>query len=435
MRRHANVERYLRSMKLLERAERVIPTGTQTFSKSRLYFPVGRAPQFLERGRRGRVWDVDGNEYVDLVAGLLPVVLGYCDPDVDASIRTQLERGLTFSLAAELEVELAERLVALVPCAEMVRFGKNGSDATSAAIRIARAATGRDRVLACGYHGWNDWYAGTTSRNKGVPAAVRELTHRVPYNDLEALEAALDGFPGEFAALIMEPMHAEEPAPGYLESARDLVRRHGALLIFDEIITGFRFAPGGAQELFEVVPDLACFGKALGNGMPISAVVGPAGLMCEYEEVFVSGTFGGEALSLAAAIAVIDKLRREPVIETLWRTGERLGDAARECVTRHGLEAVIGLDGKPPMQCLSFHEHPNASAAEIRTLFTTSMLEHGVLVIASHNVMYAHDEADLEQVTLAYEHTLERIAREVERPGLAARLGCELIQPVFAVRD
>lgn len=435
MSRLRDSERYARSQALLERAEGLIPLGTQTFSKSRLHFPAGRAPHFLGRGRGGRVWDVDGNEYVDLVAALLPVVLGHCDPDVDAAIRRQLSRGISFSLATELELALAERLVELIPCAEMVRFGKSGTDATSAAVRIARAVTGREHVIACGYHGWSDWYVGATSRDKGVPGAVRELTHRVPYNDLKAIEVALDVSPGKCAALIMEPMHAEEPAPGYLERVRDLVHRHGALLIFDEIITGFRFALGGAQALFDVTPDLACFGKAMGNGMPISAVVGRADLMRECEEVFISGTFGGEALSLAAATAVIDKMQREPVIQTLWRTGERLGAGVNERIAGYGLQAVMGLHGKAPLQCLSFHEHPNASAAEIRTLFTTCMLERGVLVIASHNVMYAHDDGDLEQVLAAYDHTLERTVRELEQPGLAERLGCELIRPVFSVRD
>jgi glutamate-1-semialdehyde 2,1-aminomutase len=431
----ARSTRYRRSAELLERAERLIPTGTQTFSKSCLQFPRGSAPHFLVRGRGGRVWDVDGNEYVDLVAGLLPVMLGHCDPDVDDAIRAQLERGITLSLATELELALAERLVELIPCAEMVRFGKNGTDATSAAVRVARAATRRERIIACGYHGWADWYVGATVRHKGVPGCVRALTHRVPYNDLGALERTLDEHPREFAALIMEPMHAEEPTPGYLQGVRDLAHAHGALLVFDEIITGFRFALGGAQAVFGVTPDLACFGKAMGNGMPISVVAGRADLMRQYEDVFVSGTFGGEALSLAAAVAVIDKMRREPVIEALWRTGEQLGAGARKRIRCHGLEEVLGLAGKPPFLSLSFRGHADASPEAIRTLFAHSMLEQGVLIIASHNVMYAHNEGDLEHVLAAYDHTLGRIARELERPGLAERLGGELIRPVFGVRD
>jgi len=427
-------DRYAHSRELLARAERVIPMATQTFSKSRLQFPAGRAPHFLERGAGGRVWDVDGNEYVDLVAGLLPVMLGYRDPDVDAAVRAQLDRGITLSLATRLECELAERLVEVIPCAEMVRFGKNGTDATSAAVRVARAATGRERIVACGYHGWQDWYVGATARSMGVPRCVRALTHRVPYNDPRALEDVFAARPGEVAALIMEPMHTEAPAPGYLEGAQALCRREGAVLVFDEIITGFRLAAGGAQQLFGLTPDLACFGKALGNGMPVSALVGRAGLMRELEEVFVSGTFGGEALSLAAAIAVVDKIGREPVIERLWRTGVTLGDAVEARIAAHGLEEVISISGKPPLRALSFRAHPHASPEVIKTLYVTGMLAEGVLTLGSHNVMYAHDEADVARVLAAYDTTLAHIAAELERPGVAERLGCEPIRPVFALR-
>ncbi len=256
---------------MLDRAERVIPLGAQTFSKSKIQLPPGAAPLFVTHGDGGRVFDVDGNEYVDLISALMPNVLGYRDPDVDLAIRRQLTRGISFSLPTELESQLAERLVAHVPCAEMVRFGKNGTDATSAAIRLARAATRRDRIMLCGYHGWQDWYIGATSRNLGVPAAVSALSHPVPYGDIAAVEALFAKYPASFAALIVEPAGATEPAPGYLQELKDLVHRHGAILIFDEIITGFRWSIGGAQSYYGVAPDLACFGKAMGNGMPISA--------------------------------------------------------------------------------------------------------------------------------------------------------------------
>ena len=359
--------RYGRSQDLLRRAERVIPLGSQTFSKSHIQFPSGAAPLFLTHGRGGRVWDVDGHEYVDMISGLLPVLLGYLDPDVDAAIRAQLERGIAFSLATDLEVEVAEKLVAMVPCAQMVRFGKNGSDATSGCVRIARAATGRDRVIACGYHGWHDWYIGATVRNKGVPDAVGELTHRVAYNDVAAVEALLQTYPGQIAALIMEPMNSVEPEDGYLLAVKQLVHRHGALLIFDEIITGFRYAAGGAQELFHVTPDLSAFGKGLGNGLPIAAIVGRTDLMLEMNEVFYSGTFGGEALSLAAANAVLDKLNREPVIARLWATGRSLADGLQALLDEQGLADLIRLRGKAPWTLLDIGSRPGASADGIRT--------------------------------------------------------------------
>ena len=425
---------FARSRAMLERACRTIPLGSQTFSKSFIQYPED-APLFLAGGHRAHVWDLDGNRYVDMVSGLLPVLLGYRDPDVDDAIRRQLNEGICLSLATVLETELAERLVAMVPCAEMVRFGKNGTDATSAAIRLARAFTGRDRVAVCGYHGWQDWYIGATSRNKGVPTAVRALTHIFPYNDLAALDALLGAHPGEFAAVMMEPMAAVEPKEGYLAGVRDLAHRHGALMIFDEIITGFRFAAGGAQELFGVTPDLASFGKAMGNGMPIAAVVGRAEILREMEEVFFSGTFGGEALSLAAAIATVDKIRREPVIETLWEAGKLLSDGAAERIGAHGLGEVLGLAGLPPWRILSFHDHPGGSKEAIKTVFIREMLQAGVLINASHNVGYAHGAAERAEVFAAYDHALGVLADELARGDLDARLGNQVIRPVFSVRS
>jgi len=357
-------DRYRRSLELLEHALGLIPTGTQTFSKSSLMLPRGNAPAFLREGRGGRVTDVDGNEYVDLMAALLAVMLGYRDPDVDRAIRAQLERGISFSLATELEATLAERLVDRIPCAEMVRFAKNGTDATSAAIRVARAATGRDHVITIGYHGWQDWYVAATTRDKGVPAAVSALTHAVAFNDAEALESALEARAGEVAAVMLEPVTpVAEPEPGYLEHVCRLANAHGAVLVFDEIIAGCRLHRGGAQALYGVTPDLACLGKALGNGMPLSAVVGRRELMREFEEVFLSGTFGGESLSLAAAIAVLDKIDREPVIDTLWHTGRVLGDGMRECIAAHGLDEVMSVRGPAPCRSLGFSDHAHAEHA------------------------------------------------------------------------
>jgi len=377
---------------------------------------------------------VDGNRYVDMVCGLLAVVLGYQDPDVDAAIREQLTNGISFSLATKLETELAERLVELIPCAESVRFGKNGTDATSAAVRLARAFTGRERIAVCGYHGWQDWYIGATSRHKGIPEAVQHLTHMVPYNDLDALKKLLSAHPGEFAALIMEPMNAVDPKPGYLEELKEIVHAHGALLVFDEVITGFRYHIGGAQTLFGVTPDLASFGTAMGNGMPISAIVGRADIMREMENVFISGTFGGEALSLAAAIATIDKMRREPVIERLWQLGETLAEGVAELTAQHGLSDLISLVGRAPWKIIAVKDHPTARKEAIKTLFAHEMLHSGVLFLASHNVSYAHDQDDVRTVLTAWDRALAKVAAELATGKLEERLPCPAVMPVFTVR-
>jgi len=425
---------YASSWRMLDRARKVIPLGSQTFSKSYNQYPYRDGPLFLTHGDGGRVWDVDGNEYVDLVCGLLPVVLGYRDPDVDAAVAKQLDAGVTFSLATELEIELAERLVEIIPCAEMVRFGKNGTDVTSAAIRIARACTGRDRVAVCGYHGWQDWYIGSTVRNRGVPEATRALTHTFKYNDLDSLQQILESHPAEFAAVILEPMNTERPAPGFLESVATITRDQGAVLIFDEVVTGFRYALGGAQELFGVTPDLAAFGKALGNGHPISAVVGRADLMRELEQTFYSSTFGGESISLAAAIAVVDKLRREPVIERLWATGRSLAGGVRELIAQRDLDDVVQLDGLDPWILLRFEDHPAGRGPALRTLVIRELLARGVLSLGTHNICYAHDEADIAWVLHAYEAALDTLSDAVIAGNVEENLGIPVIEPVFQIR-
>ncbi|MHB1211300.1 MAG: aminotransferase class III-fold pyridoxal phosphate-dependent enzyme, partial [Candidatus Nanopelagicales bacterium] len=297
-------ERYAASVEYLARAEAVIPLASQTFSKSRTQYPVGAAPLFALRSQGCRTWDIDGNEYVDLVSSLGAVALGYGDEEINEAVVRQLRDGVTLSLAHPIEAEVAERMVALVPCAEMVRFAKNGTDVTSGAIRLARAATGREHVIVCGYHGWQDWYIGSTSMNRGVPDRTRSLTHAVPYNDLEALKAALEELRDQVAAVIMEPMTSTWPVDGYLQGVRMMTEERGVILVFDEMLTGFRFAPGGAQEYFGVTPDLACFGKALANGFPLSALVGRRDLLDLMPTIFFSGTFGGETLSLTAARVV-----------------------------------------------------------------------------------------------------------------------------------
>lgn len=430
----AGGNRYAESLSLLARAERTIPLASQTFSKSRIQFPPRAAPLFLDSGKGGRVTDVDGNSYVDLVCGLLPVTLGYCDPDVDRAIGDQLAKGISLSLATRLEAELAERLVEIIPCAEMVRFGKNGTDATSAIVRLARAATGRDRIAVCGYHGWQDWYIGATTRHLGVPQAVRDLTHLFPYGDLAALEDLLESRKDEFALVMMEPANAVAPPDGYLQGMRDLAHKHGALFAFDEIITGFRFALGGAQELFGVTPDLASFGKGMANGMPISAVVGRADIMRLMEDIFFSGTFGGEALSLAASIATIDKMKDQNVITRLWDTGGALANGVRELAHRHGLDDVVTLAGFPPWMLVGFHDHAAARKEAIKTLYISEMAANGVLVNASHNICAAHDQADITQALDAYDAALGTIAAELAQGGLEDRLPVPAVEPVFAVR-
>jgi glutamate-1-semialdehyde 2,1-aminomutase len=268
------MKRYELSEKHLRRAEQTIPLGSQTFSKSRTQYPVGVSPLYIDRARGCHAWDLDGNKYIDLVSSLASVTLGYNNRKIDSAVRKQLRKGVIFSLPGTLEAEVAEMICELVPSAEMVRFGKNGTDATSAAIRLARAYTGRDHVLVSGYFGWQDWSIGATTRNKGVPDVVSSLTHKFEFNNLDSLSSLFSQLKSKVAAIILEPMNVAYPNQGYLEAVKELAHFKGALLIFDETITGFRFSTGGAQELFGVTPDISTFGKGMANGYPISAVVG-----------------------------------------------------------------------------------------------------------------------------------------------------------------
>jgi glutamate-1-semialdehyde 2,1-aminomutase len=427
-------ERYRQSEALLARALKTIPLASQTFSKSKTQYPFGVSPYFIERGQGCRVWDVDGNAYIDFVSSLASITLGYNDPDVTTAVRAQLDDGVIFSLPHRLEMEVAERLVDMVPCAEMVRFGKNGSDATSGAIRLARAFTGRKRVAVCGYHGWQDWYIGSTARHRGVPQAVRELTHGFAYNDLAALQALLEAHPGEFASVIIEPMNVVEPAPGYLAGVRELAHQHGALLVFDETITGFRFANGGAQAYFGVTPDLATFGKGLANGYPVSAIAGRADVMHLMEEIFFSFTFGGETLSLAAAAATLDKLRREPVTATLAARGEQLRTGLNALIEEHALSEWLSCTGHPSWIFLVVKDAPGCTLWEAKTLLMQELLARGILWIGTHNLNYAHSAADIAALIKAYAEVLPLLKRAIATGRPSDFLRCEPLQPLFKLR-
>lgn len=427
-------ERYRKSEELLARALRTIPLGTQTFSKSKTQYPYGVSPYFIERGQGSHVWDADGNEYIDFVNSLAALTLGYNDPDVTRAVTRQLGNGVTFSLPHRLEMEVAELIVELVPCAEMVRFGKNGSDATAGAVRLARAHTGRDRVAVCGYHGWQDWYIGSTARNLGVPAATRALTHTFKYNDLGSLDALFTQHPNEIAAVIIEPMNIAWPEKGFLEGVRDLTHQHGAILVFDEMITGFRFARGGAQEYFGVTPDLATFGKGLANGFPLAAVAGRADIMRLMEEVFFSFTFGGETLSLAAAQATLEKLKHEPVIDTLRARGEAVLRGVDDIVARHRLEAVFGTCGHPSWSFLTIKDAGGYTSWQIKTLFLQEVLARGILTLGTHNMSYAHSDADVARLLAVYEEALPLIGQAVNEGKLAESLRAAPLEPLFRVR-
>ncbi|MCL6479748.1 MAG: aminotransferase class III-fold pyridoxal phosphate-dependent enzyme [Peptococcaceae bacterium] len=427
-------ERYQYSEDLLNRALQSIPLGTQTFSKSKTQYPLGVSPYYIQKAQGSRIWDVDGNEYIDFINGLAAVTLGYNDPDVTAVVQAQLEEGVIFSLPHPIEIKVAEKIVEMVSCAEMVRFGKNGSDATAGAIRLARAYTGRDHVAVCGYHGWQDWYIGSTARNLGVPEATRELTHTFSYNNIESLYSIFKKWPGQVAAVIMEPMNAVEPEDGFLEHVKELTHKNGAVLIFDEIVTGFRYANGGAQEYFGVIPDLATFGKGIANGYPLSAVAGRADIMRLMEEVFFSFTFGGEALSLAAALATMNKLQQHPVIDTMRKQGQKVLQGTQERIDRHGINHIIFLSGNPTWSFLLFKDVEPYSQWEIKTLFLQEMFARGILILNTHNMSFSHSDVDIARLLDVYDEVFPILRDAVDNKTLEKRLRCKPLEPLFKIR-
>ena len=426
--------RYQHSLELSARAEQSIPLGSQTFSKSRLCFPYGAAPLFIERGQGAKVWDVDGNEYLDFASGLLAISLGYCDPEVNQAVLEQLNLGSIFSLPHRLETEVAEQLILLILCAEMVRFGKNGTDATSACVRLSRAITGRERVAVCGYHGWQDWYIGSTTRHLGVPECVRELTHRFDYNDLASLQALFTAHPGEFAAVILEPMNVTWPTPEFLPGLRQLCDEQGALLIFDETITGFRYHLGGAQTLFGVTPDLAAFGKGMANGFPISAVVGKRDFMRRMEDIFFSGTFGGDAIALAAAHAVIKKMQRLDVPARLAERGQQLLDGLTALLQALNAPSWLSTAGHPSWSFLLVADSANHTTWLLKSYLIQELCKRGILTLGSHNLNLAHSEQDIQTLLKVYAEVLPELIRLDAAGKVAEALDGEPIQPVFKVR-
>ncbi len=415
------------SQALWERASTLIPAGTQTLAKGPTQYVDGVAPKYLARGKGAHVWDVDGNEFIDMTMAVGPVVLGYGHPSVDRAIVEQLERGITFSLMHPLEVEVAELVRRVVPGADAVRFSKTGCDVTSAAVRLARAYTGRDKVLCCGYHGWHDWYVGTTPRRAGVPNATKALTEVFPYNDVFSVVEALDE---QVACVILEPMIFEAPDSDYLRVLKRVCEAAGALLIFDEMWTGFRVALGGAQQHFDVVADLACFSKAVANGMPLSLLTGRADVMRLLEEdVFFFTTFGGEALSLAAAKATIEDLRDLEVPARLAVTGKQLQDGYNLLAAKKGLSHTKA-SGLPCRSLVSF----DASAGDPllqKSLVQQELIRHGVLWTGFHNLCLAHGDAEIEHVLSAYDRALDVLSTALAKRRLAESLRGKPVQPVF----
>ena len=415
------------SNKLFDRSHGLMPAYTQTLAKGPTQWTKGIAPKYLRRGKGSHVWDVDGNEYIDFNMGIGPLVLGYCYDKVDKAIKKQLEDGITFSLTHPLEVELSEKVSEVVPNAESVRFSKAGCDVTTAAIRLARAFTKREKVLCCGYHGWHDWYITVTDRNAGIPKVLEQLTYTINYNDIDSVVQSIDS---DTACIILEPFVFEEPKNDFLHKLHDVCKKNGTLLIFDEMWTGFRIALGGAQEFFGIKPDLATYSKAIANGMPISVLTGREDVMSLLDkDVFFFTTFGGEALSLAAAIATIDELKDKDVPKYLSEKGKLLKDGYNSIVEKLGINYTL-CTGYNCRTIITF----DASAGnplEMKTLVQQEMIKRGVLWGGFHNMCFSHSYNDIEYTLKVYEEVLQILQKAVDEKNVKGYLKGEPLEPVF----
>ena len=430
---------FTRSDALRRRAHRAIPGGAHTYSKGDDQFPQ-RSPGFIRRSQGCYAWDVDGNCFLDWGMGLRTSILGHAYPRVIEAVAAELPNGCNFTRPSPLEVELAERLIDLIPSAEMVKFAKNGSDVTTAAVRLARAHTGRDLVARCHespFHSFDDWFIGTTACDAGIPRSVSELTVMFPYNEPDRLAVLFETYPDRIAAVILEPVYFEPPRPGYLETIRDLTRRHGAVLIFDEIITGLRFHTGGAQAYFGVTPDLACFGKTIANGFSLSVLVGRrdimdlGGLQHGRERVFLlSCTHGAETHSLAASLATLDEVVKSDVVAHCWRVGEAFQNGFNALAKEAGLETAVAMDGYPCNPVITCRDAEGRVSAAFRSLFLQEMLAEGILIpyVAPS---FAHGPREIELTLEAARLALRVCARALGARTVDGFLIGPEVKPVF----
>ena len=416
------------SDKLYARALKVQKPITQTLAKGPGQFTKGVAPKYLARGKGSHVWDVDDNEYIDFNAAIGPLSLGYCYPKVDRAIKQQLKSGITFSLMHPLEVEVAELFHQIIPNAEAVKISKTGADVCSAAIRVARAFTGREKIFCCGYHGWHDWYIGITSRNAGIPEAIQNMTYTFDYNNIEAIKAALDE---TVAALILEPFIFEAPKPGFLNELAKVCKDNGTLLIFDEMWTGFRIALGGAQEYFKVKPDLAVYSKACANGMPIAFLTGRADVMELFNSaVFSYTTFGGEALSLAACIATIKELRDKNVPKYLDEKGALLKDGYNQIAKEMKMSKYTKCVGYNCRSMVTFTPEAG-NGLEVKSLMQQEMIKRGILWAGFHNMCFSHSDKDIEYTLTAYRDVMPIMLEAIQSGNVKGYLQGEVLEAVF----
>jgi glutamate-1-semialdehyde 2,1-aminomutase len=429
---------FRQSIELKKKIHHLIPGGCHTYAKGDDQFPEFYPP-YISRGEGCRVWDVDGNEYIEYGMGLRAVTLGHAYPAIVMAACQQMWKGNNFARPAAIELEAAEAFLKVVPGAEMVKFAKNGSDVTTAALKLARAYTGRDMVAICTDHPFfsvDDWFIGTTAVKAGIPKSIQDLTVGFQFNNIASVQALFDQYPGQLACLMMEVEKNDPVNPHFLNEVQALCKTNGTLFVLDEMITGFRWHLGGAQTLYNIVPDLSTFGKAMGNGFAIAALAGKreimelGGLYHDKERVFLlSTTHGAENHALAAFMAVVKEYETKDIIGHMQEQGERLRTGLEKSIAAHGLQDFVGIHGFPVCLVFSTRDQQKQASQAFRTLLLQELIKRGVIA-PSLVLSYAHKAADIDQTIAIFDAAL-LVYRQAIEEGIEKYLEGEAVQPVY----
>lgn len=420
-----------KSNEYLKRATGLIPALSQTFSKAPYSYVKGIYPVYLKSGKGSHVFDVDNNEFIDYILALGPITLGYAYPAVNNAISEQLKNGISFSMPHYLEVELSEKLHQIIPGADMVRFSKTGSDAVTAAVRTARAITKKDNILYCGSGGvWHDWFTAITSRSEGIPQITKSMIRKFNYNDTESVKIAFEEWKDKVATVCMEPMMLEKPKNDFLQKVKKTAHDNNAVVIFDEVVTGFRYAKGGVQEYLGIEGDIVAFGKGIANGMPLGAITGKDEYMSKFDDVFYSTSYGGETLSLAASLAVVNEIENKPVIEHCWNMGRALMDGFNKIASELSLDIEIaGLPIRGSIVCKDENGNPSNL---LKSILLQELIERGIMFgQGAVFISYSHTKEDIENTLKSCREAMLILKRGIENGNVSSLLRGEEMKKVM----
>lgn len=400
-----------KSKNYLKSARSLIPGLSQTFSKAPYSYVEGVYPTYLTRGKGAYVYDVDNNKYLDYVLSLGPIILGYNYPNVNKEIKKQIKNGFSFSIPHILELELSKKIQEIIPNTDMVRFSKTGSDACTAAIRCARAFTKRNHIAYCGTGGvWHDWFTAITSRNEGIPKFNKKLIHKFNFNDIDSLKKIVEKHKDDLASIFIEPITLEYPKKNFLKQVKNIAKEVGAVLIFDEVVTGFRYALGGAQEYLNISADITTFGKGIANGMPLGAITGKEEIMQKFSDIFYSTTYGGETLSLAACSAVIDEIKEKPVLQHITKLSKNLYSEFNKISKE--IDINIKMEGTDVRSIINFYDSKNNLSLLLKSLFYQETIKNGILFGPGAVLLsYSHTQKDVQRTLAICENAMRKMKK------------------------